>query len=56
MNKSKLDRKQWLSDQLAKSFNKEKNDWNSPNALFLHTIRVKNYNYCLFYRGNLFHL
>jgi len=26
MNKSKLDRKQWLSDQLAKSFNKAKND------------------------------
>jgi len=26
MNKSKLDREQWLSDQLTKSFNKAKND------------------------------
>ena len=26
MNKSKLDRKQWLSDQLTKSFNKSKNN------------------------------
>ena len=26
MNKRKLDREQWLSDQLTKSFNKAKND------------------------------
>ena len=26
MNKSKLDREQWLSDQLTKSFNKAKNN------------------------------
>jgi len=51
-----LDIEQFKNEQLTKSFNKAKNDWNSPYDIRNNTIRVENSNYCLFYRWNLFYI
>ena len=51
-----LDIEEWKNQQLTKSFNKAKNDWNSPNALFLHTDRATGDYPSLFYRWNLFYI
>jgi len=56
MNKSKLDREQWLSDQLTKSFNKAKNDWDFRNAFCLYPFGTSSAYTSLFYRWNLFYI
>ena len=56
MNKSKLDREQWLSDQLTKSFNKAKNDWNCSYDIRNNTNWIKGDNSRLCNRGNLFYI
>jgi hypothetical protein len=43
MHDRKLDKEQWLSDQLTKSFNKAKNDWFS-----IYTRGYINNNFSLF--------
>ena len=48
-----LDIEEWKNQQLTKSFNKAKNDWNSPYAFRLYPYWIKSYYFSLFDNGHL---